>query len=612
MLKHSDVLSAEKKLMARNYEQFLSSLHRIGRPIKKAWLKSPLSDDKVEKYKFTSNKKFKEFLVNKIEKSGIVGPDNIKDIPQTIKQLKTQLSELALFLLVWKDNPNSSTEEKKLRQEIKFKAPIDKDDRHAINIALQTMAFILCRKSNNFIKKVETLDNYAVDHAFTDEKITDLIKNKRSFLFDHINSLKKFEAYRYSETKITNSEFSLKQEIEKIGKAISAFKTPNKKKKLFKYFGIFLAIITALACGISTGGAIFLLIPGSIVIPCIVGWLLFLFGFKSNYSFFSQNFPNFLLSLAKKGGITEFIDQKGERKQLSRVHKWGTLPLIGLASLAVGIPSATFTYLAILKLATALLPVLAVLWPPLPLIIVGCLAVTLGITLTVSVFTASIDVLKKYLALTLTFKEIFRALKRKFNNLTIGKKIFYMLMGALIIPAVLGLIYSRFAAGIDLSSFTGVIASSIISVIAFIAQLPFTITSVLKLIHAVTPSTDETNTTVSSNHSVISKIFTWLCILGNWLCILGNAVGNACLIALDTLSAPYSNVPLAISGSVFYGLNSLAGNTPEPGVNRVERDGTTQEIIKKYKISFFSPSCDSGNSEKNTLTSSQPSGPTIR
>lgn len=581
MLRNNDIVSIQENLIARNYDQLLSNLRKIGLPIKQAWLNSPLSDN-VEKYKFTSNPVFKEFLLEEIETSKILKSSNIQNISQ-LNQLKNQLSGLAFFLILWKDNANltseieqlnlSETEKKKLHQLIKYKALLDKDDRYAINIALQTMTFILCQQINNIIKEQEkTGEIFAKDFYWKNStnffKILDNKSKLIKYISAHISKINNFKSLRGLD--VTNHELTSDQnlqEIEKLGRAISSFQTPNKKKKLLKYFGISLAFITALACGLSTGGALFLLLPGSIVIPCIVGGLLFGFAFKSNYSFFSQNFPDFLLSLAKKCGISEFIDQAGERKQLTNIHKWGTLPLIGLISLAGGMATTALTYLAMLNLVTTFLPILAVLWPPLPLIIVGFLAVVLGITLTVSSFTANIDKFKKYLSQNtdenqLTFIEKLKALR-------LSQGITFILTGVLMLAALLGLAYYRITAGIDLSSFTGIILSGIISTVAFFAQIAFTVNAIHKLKYAVTSKIDNTK-------SIFSRV-------GTWICLVGNAVGNACLAALSALLAPHPIIPLplVISGSVLCGLNSLAGNIPEQDINRPERSRATQALVEE-------------------------------
>ena len=143
------VASALRNLQGRNFHQFLSDSRRIGRLIKKEW-DAKLFQEKnktAEKYKFTSNPVFKEFLVTMID-----GKSNTKTAPTYINELKSKLSDLALFLMIWKDDPYLSEEfeieqsnlsktekkeRKKLRQLIKYKSSLDKDDRYAINIALQ-------------------------------------------------------------------------------------------------------------------------------------------------------------------------------------------------------------------------------------------------------------------------------------------------------------------------------------------------------------------------------------------------------------------------------------------------------------------------------------------
>lgn len=66
MLENDDVVSVQRNLMAGKYAKVLSDLRRLGRPIKQSWLKSPSSNN-TEKYKFTLNPVFKQFLVEEIE-----------------------------------------------------------------------------------------------------------------------------------------------------------------------------------------------------------------------------------------------------------------------------------------------------------------------------------------------------------------------------------------------------------------------------------------------------------------------------------------------------------------------------------------------------------------
>ncbi|WP_342219407.1 hypothetical protein [Rickettsiella endosymbiont of Miltochrista miniata] len=660
MLRNNDVVSIQENLTTRNYDQLLSNLRQIGLPIKQAWLNSPLSDD-VEKYKFTSNPAFKEFLVAKITHSNIPETVNIEDIPQHINQLKNQLSVLAIFLTAWKENPRyfhnteskseplnnfseteedpkpsqepeteqltlSESEKKILHQLIKFKADLDKDDRHAIHIALQTITFILCQQSNNFIKHQEkSLEIYAKDRAFTDKdienKILDVIDNKQTplnFIFDHIESLNNFESDRYGKT--TNTVLSLDQnelyhEIEKIGRAISSLLTPNKKKKLLKYAGILLAFIASLACGLTTGGFIFLMGPslltfsiflviltfvvgltfnrsfigiaislacgltmggiafslgllltpglGLLLSAIYLGVLAGLYGFKANFGFFSKNFPDFLLSLVKKGGINEYIDIHGSRKQFSATYKYLLTPLIIFASLTVGAGATAITYITISSLLiklTTLLPILAILWPPLPLIIAIVLAVMVAIVLTVSQMTASLKILKKVAALNKGFKELCQYAYencitwfKNFWNLDGHEKAGVLLMLLLLPVGLLGLAYFRYTAGADLSPFIGLIGAIVTGVVAYLAQVPFTFSSINKLKNAIVrPSSAAAN---------------------DFPALTVNAAANGALV-LD-------GSPVSIAGMIACTLNSYSGNMSETDMNQHNRNLATAALAKK-------------------------------
>lgn len=650
MLQNNDVVSIQKDLMAGNYQQLLSGLRRIGRPIKQTWLKSSAAKNS-EKYNFTSNSVFKEFLIKEIEKSKIPEPSDIEVIPQYINQLKNQLSQLAFFLMAWKDDPNltqeseteqpeqlnlSETEKKKLRQQIKFKSSLDKDDRYAINIALQTIAFILCQQTNNFIKYQEKLDNHPLDFAKGNNiEFFLALDNKQKlidFIFTHIGRLNKFKAYRYPE-EFKNDNLSLseeekekikkQQEIEKIGQAIAAFQTPNKKKKLLKYFGIFIALIASLACGLATGGAIFLLGPGLLmfcitlggliavlglinnfglvnslayglvvggaifllapslpVIAIILGGLTGLYGFRANFGFFSKNFPDFLLSLLKKGGISEYIDVHGKRKQFSAAYKYLFTPLTILASLTVGAGTTALTYITVLSLVAKILPILAIIWPPLPLIIVGVLAAAVGIALTVAVLTASLDFLKKAASLNLGFKELcayaYNNSKEWFKNLKNLKtheKVGIVIMLLLLPVALAGLAYFRYTAGVDLSVFIGKIGAIVMGIVAYIPQMAFTYLSINKFKNILTTAQQADDTLASKG--LLHRVKSVLSVSSYWLGLTINAGGNALLV--------YDGSALSAAGAAACGLNSLTGNMSEPDMNRPFRNSATDALVTELE-----------------------------
>jgi len=118
-----------------------------------------------------------------------------------------------------------------------------------------------------------------------------------------------------------------------------------------------------------------------------IGVLITLFGFSANFGFFSHNFPDFLLSFLKKGAITRY-------GKLPALKKYIFIPMAVIASITVGLGSTAITYSTILALATQLLPMLALIWPPLPVVIVGSLSLAVGLMLTVAVLTATVKGIK--------------------------------------------------------------------------------------------------------------------------------------------------------------------------------------------------------------------------
>ena len=597
-----------RALESKDYNKILSNLRRMGRPIKQAWFKSlPSNVSHEAKYKFTSNEKFKAFLAKKIYALNIP-EEHIQSVPEPINYLKNQLTELAIFLMIWKEKPSEKIQSKTQEnvstanqaqhskipeieqtalsayeyQKNKFKGPVDKDDRHAINIALQAMAFILCRQANEFIQREEILNNYAKDFAWKNSTNAFIASESKeqliSFIFIHLYRMDKFKSYRYGKTidpgfSLDNNENTQKQKIEKIGPAISSFLTPNKKKKFLKYAGILLAFIASLACGLSTGGAIFLLFPSLPILGIGLGALIAWFGFSANFGFFSQNFPNFILSFLKKGGISEYIDAEGKRRQLSMLKKYLFIPLATLASLTVGIGTVAITYTTVLALAVKLLPILAIIWPPLPLIIVGILAISVGIALTVAVLTATIEAIKN--SQNLTWANI----KEKLASLTKLQILGYALKAVLVLVGLFGLAYFRYTAGLDLSAFIGPIAAVVTGVIAYIPQAFFTVLSLQKLITLFTPS----NTQEEGITQPISRFKRVKSVAGaiyRPICLIGNALGNAALVVVDSISA------LSISGAVGCFFNSWSGNIVEKDSNQRKRGLATAALAGKIAETF--------------------------
>lgn len=647
-----------RALESKDYNKILSNLRRIGRSIKQAWHAKLLQekDEITQKNKFTSNENFKDFLVKKIPKLNI--PETAQAVPDQINYLKNQLTELAILLMIWKEKPSQKIESKAKEdkqtassaheyQKNKFKEPVDKDDRHAINIALQAMAFILCRQANELIQREEILNNYPKDFAWKNSTNAFIASESKeqliSFIFIHLYRMEKFKSYRYGKTidpgfSLDNNENTQKQKIEKIGLAISSFLTPNKKKKFLKYAGILLAFIASLACGLTTGGAIYLLGPGLLAFAISLGILTLLvgltfnrsftgiaialvcglamggvifslglllapgvgllvsaiclggltgfFGFTANFGFFSKNFPDFLLSLVKKGGISEYIDIHDKRKQFSATYKYLLTPLIIFASLTVGAGTTALTYITIsslfVKLAL-LLPVLAIIWPPLPVIIAVVLAAAVGTALTVAVMTASLEALKKVAALNLAFIPLcqytYKNCLEWFKNLKHLKthEIVGLVTLLLLLPVGLaGLAYFRYFAGVDLSVFIGITGAIVTGVVAYIAQMAFICLSINKLKNAIIRPSASAN---------------------DFPALTVNAAGNGILV--------YDGSPVSLFGMIACIINSFSGNMSESDVKRHQREQKTEALVGEIAC-FLSRSKEGEASAATSHSDSEP------
>lgn len=530
----------EQDLLKKNYKNLLDNLRLLGRSFKKIESSAQLLEDD----------NFRSLLTQISE--------NKQSVPTDEDSTNQKLMTLSLVLLAWNDSGLPREEKsqegenhKKLRQLLKFKQSLDKNDRSPIHLGLSALVLYL-------IPTKETLQ--------PNLRPSDLIE----LIFDQI------ELKGLDEKEILN-------ELKKIGLAISSFQTPNKKKKFVKYAGILLAFVAALASGLATGGAIILLFPSFSILALTLGGLIALFGFIANFGFFSQNFPNFMLSLLKKGGISEYIDNEGKRQQFSVIYKYLLMPLAIFASLTVGIGTTALTYMTILGLVTQLLPMLAVIWPPLPVLIVGILALSIGVILTVAVLTATLESLKKVAALNMGFKALCQyayknSLKwfKNLNNLKTHEKVGVVIMLFLIPIALAGLAYFRYTAGVDLSIFIGVAGSIVMGVVAYIAQIAFTCLSVNKLKNALikpfsSVTEDLANQSIDDTQPFVSKLKSVLSNVSYWSSLFFNAMGNAVLVFTGSLTS--------IFGAIACGLNSFTGNMSEPDTYHAKREAATQGLV---------------------------------
>jgi hypothetical protein len=568
-----------------DYSQYIKHLRLLGRALIQAWETIPgAGSHTAEKAKFTANLAFITYLnQDVINKEGAAEKTlNLKPIkPQNITELRLKLNRLRFFLMTWEDaDLNREADEneeagqnknKRLRQFLKFKANLDKLDRHAISTAFFAETVMLLQQANACVQKNNI--SGANNHLVTTSVVVDNIKTTQALIdvvSQHIKQLNICDS--------ENLKLNKRQEQKNAAKAIVSFTTPTKKKKFLKVSGIFIAFIIALACGIATGGSIYALLPALSVVAILAGTFIFTVGFIANFRFFAKSIPDFLINLVKKGSVTELINKKGEREQFSAMKKYLVLPLAGLASLTVGLSGAALSYSVILKFVMAVLPVLAIIWPPLPIILVTILTGALCIGLMSSVLTAIIDALKKPLP---TRQELTHWIK----NITPTEIVAYLIKALLIPVALFGLVYYRITASWDLAALIGTqLAGTIslaVSIVAFITQIAFVVLAVDKLYDVIAnvfsekQATDNTTEKAVAqnpqNKGLLSKIKSFIAWIYPPLSLVSNAAGNAFLV--------YDSSPVSIAGAAACGLNSLAGNIPKQDPNQLRRTQATERII---------------------------------
>jgi hypothetical protein len=583
-LLHEALLKGENSKYAMNFLFF-------GESIVEAWKRTdPLvtNDEKEKENKLARNLSIRKYLSQVVIPSASEAEKNLT--PKPIKsqnkkehELRLKLHRVLICLDVWED-PHLSREadanaeagqnqNKRERQLIKDKGPIEIEDRRKIRVALFAYALILMQETNaciDAIQKYQKKNNFPVlentlntistfeNNITTTQKLIDFFK-KHIILLE--SSMKSRDGFDPPNLNIHISEY--------LNTAKGFSSLPTKKKKSLKIIGIFIAVIIAIACGLSTGGAIyFLIIPSAYFVAIFTGILIFIVGFIANFRFYSQNIPNFLITLTKKGSVTELINREGKREQFSPLKKYLILPLAGFASLTVGVSGAALTFSPLVSFLG--LTFLVSIWTPLPYIIAGIAVVAIFVALMVSTLTASIDLLKKPLP---TWKELVQWAKDL-------KPIQILSYAILVIVSLAGLILYRIIAEWDLTkilknimpSTLASVISQVFAVVSFLAQALFYIMSLNKFCN------------------IIKNFFSEK----KCVSLIGNAVGNGALIYNSDLP-----VLLHPVSAVFGSFNSLIGNISEQDPNQSARALATTESIKMLvKIGIFAPT-----KEKSSVSS---------
>lgn len=323
--------------------------------------------------------------------------------------------------------------------------------------------------------------------------------------------------------------------FKKVKKVITGFKTAG--SKVLSGVGFFIALIAGLACGVTTGGLILLLLTGfgvPLVAVALVASAVAMAGFYANFRFFSKTIPDFLLKL---GRIAGYIDENGKRLPLSGIKKSLLLPIASLVSACVGFSVGAFTYTTVIGLLAGL----AVIWPPLPILLAGILTAGIGLAMCIVMFSA----FARALQTPFSFVQLGKVFSKAWRELTWKKGIGYVIKAAIIIFALLGLGCLCFTGAAGLVPLIGVIAAKCICAASLIGQIPFTIQTVSNFCDFVWNKLIGKAISLSANEGFLSQV-------REYLSLALNALGNAALVFKLTIQG-------CVSGAACF-LNSLAGN----------------------------------------------------
>ncbi|MFZ0219108.1 MAG: hypothetical protein WAL30_02750 [Candidatus Aquirickettsiella sp.] len=441
------------------------------------------------------------------------------------KEELLNLFRLLCFIQAWSDFKETWTnaddaEWRRKRQQMKFKKDIDKSIRRSIHRGLfKSVSEALLR----FKHAAEASEKVEIEQLL--EELGRYNLRKKNL----INVIKQF--LNYKEFNFTSE--NIKENFSEAAKLISTFtRWPD---KLLYGCGMGIGLIAALACGISTGGAIFVLLvsfslPLGFVIPLSV--LIFLAGTKANFQLFSQHMPQFFQDLFKKGGVTEFIDQQGKRLQLSRARKFLLFPA-AFFSTSVGMAAAAITYLEGTKMLALICPGLVVACPHLTVVLLSILAGALLISLTIVMFRTFIGVLQSQFS----WQEIKQDIKEKWQNLNWTKGLSYGFKVFVMVAAFFGLVYLDFTGTSTLAGLLGWVAADAITVAAIMGDLPFTLTTALAWCNSLFKS----NCSLSADLPK-DKVY-YLTKIVEFFALVINALGNAALVFTDSYISRIASIP---------------------------------------------------------------------
>lgn len=472
------------------------------------------------------------------------------------------LFECLCFILAWSDFMENwyeidEVERKKIRQLMKFKNKIPKPTRKYIhrglyNIIVQNLQRFRQVAEDNEEKKLIEHSLNCLKKIYHDEDIASAIKKKSLIIV--IDKFLKYKKFNYIKTENVFLEAA---------KLISTFSFWSDKLLYGCGFGI--GLIASLACGLSTGGAIFILLVGfslplGFVIP--LSLLIFLAGTRANFQLFSQHITQFFQDLCKEDN----------HLQLFRNKKFLLLPA-GFLSLSVGIAAAAITYLEGTKMLALICPALAATCPHLTIALFGVLAAALLIGLTIVMLRTFTGVLKSQFS----WEDFKKNIQEKWQNITVTQFFAYTFKVLVMAAAFFGLIYLDFTGTTTLAGLLGWVAADAITLAAILGDLPFTLKTALAWCNSLF---NERN----SNSNLTKDTKYYLGQIVEFLALIINAVGNAALVFTDSCVSRIASI------AAF--MNSYASN-------RIQEDDSlliqarvmaTEKSLSSLKATFFEPS----------------------
>lgn len=473
------------------------------------------------------------------------------------------LFECLCFILAWSDFMENwyeinELERKKIRQLMKFKNKIPKPTRKYIhrglyNKVVQNLQRLWQVAEDNEEKKLIEHSLNCLEKIYQDDDIDSAIKKKSLIIV--IDYFLKYKKFNYP-PKIDNVFLEA-------AKLISTFSFWS--DKLLYGCGFSIGLIASLACGLSTGGAIFILLVGfslslGFVIP--LSLLIFLAGTRANFQLFSQHIPQFFQDLCKKDN----------HLQLSRSKKFLLLPA-GFLSLSVGIAAAAITYLEGTKMIALICPALAATCPHLTVALLGVLAAALLIGLTIVMLRTFTGVLKSQFS----WEDFNRNIQEKWQNITVTQFFVYIFKVLVMAVAFFGLIYLDFTGTATLAGLLGWVAADAITIAAILGDLPFTLKTALAWCNSLF---NERN----SNFNLAKDTKYYLEQIVEFLALIINAMGNAALVFTDSCVSRIASIAAFMNSYVS---------------NRIQEDDSlliqarvmaTEKSLSSLKATFFEPS----------------------